>query len=522
MISSPLGSTTESGDDQTTTMNAPDDDHRCGWRDRAEALTAEVEDLKARLDAMERRIFGKKGERMPSKGDALRKGEPSKRNGDAAQQKRRDNSKAREALEARTIEHPVPPTACACPACGGVADRQVGEGRSTTVYEYIPPRFERQRHVQQTLACRCGQYVVTAPPLAKVVDKGQYGPGLVAQIVVARTLDATPLHRQANQFLRLGIPINKSQLCSLYHRAAELAQPIYACILELVAAERVVQGDETPLKMHGTGGGKSRTGYMWTFLNHQHIAYVHSSGRSGEVPVAVLGGTKGVLVVDAYSGYNAVCTPASRTRAGCLAHVRRKFFEARGTAQTAADEAMALILEVYRIEEHARIAGILRAPAHRELRRTQSRPAMERFHAWLLEQKDRWPPKGPLGKAIAYALNQWDALCVFLDDEHVPPDNNRSENALRIIALGRKNWQLVGHEEAGQNTAILHTIVANCVLAGVNPQEYLADVLIRVQSHPANRIAELTPERWKATRAAESALAEAAPAVSPAGEEDEG
>ena len=147
---------------------------------------------------------------------------------------------------------------------------------------------------------------------------------------------------------------------------------------------------------------------------------------------------------------------------------------------------------------------------------------MDRFHAWLLEQKDRWPPKGPIGKAIAYALNQWDALCVFLDDEHVPPDNNRSENALRIIALGRKNWQLVGHEEAGQNTAILHTIVANCVLAGVNPQEYLADVLIRVQTHPANRIAELTPERWKAARDAESAAASAEPVNAPGGEVDEG
>ena len=363
MISAFRGSTTDSGSDQTSVMNAPDDEHRCSWRDRAEELAVEVEDLKARIDAMERRIYGKKGERMPSKGDELRKGKPSNRNGAAAQQKRRDNSKARESLPARTIVHPVPPAACACPACGGVADRQVGDGRPTTVWEFIPARLERQKHVQQTLACRCGQYVVKAPPPDKVIDKGHYGPGLAAQVVVARTLDATPLHRQAKQFLRLGIPINKSQLCSLYHRSAELTQPIYTCILKQVAAERVVQGDETPLKMHGNGGGKSRSGYMWTFLNHQHIAYVHSSGRSGEVPVAVLGGTKGVLVVDAYSGYNPVCTPASRKRAGCLAHVRRKFFEARGTAETAADEAMALILEVYRVEEHARIAGILRSPA---------------------------------------------------------------------------------------------------------------------------------------------------------------
>ena len=501
-------------------MNAPDDEHRCGWRDRAEALAVEVEDLKARIVAMERRIFGKKGESMPSKGEELRKGEPSKRNGAAAQQKRRDNNKAREALEARTIEHPVPPAACACPACGGEADRQVGDGRPTTVYEYIPPRFERQKHVQQTLACRCGQHVVTAPPPAKVVDKGQYGPGLVAQIVVARTLDATPLHRQANQFLRLGIPINKSQLCGLYHRAAELTKPIYACILEEVAAERVVQGDETPLKMHGTGGGKSRTGYMWTFLNHKHIAYVHSSGRSGEVPLAVLGGTTGVLVVDAYSGYNAVCTPASRTRAGCLAHVRRKFFEARGTAETAADEAMALILAVYRIEEHARIAGILRAPAHRELRRAESRRWTDSTHG-CSNRRTAGRRRGPSAKPSRMPSTSGTRSACFSTTN----TSRRTTTAPRTrsgSSRSGENWQLVGHEEAGQNTAILHTIVANCVLAGVNPQEYLADVLIRVQTHPANRIAELTPERWKAARAAESAAASAEPVNAPGGETDEG
>ncbi len=496
MICAFWGSTTSARGDQTLVMNAPNDEHRCAWRERAEALEADVADLNARIEAMERRIFGKKSERMKSKERELREGEASKRNGPEAQEKRRANEKRRARIPSRTILHPVPASDCACPACGGVAEREVGSGRQSTVYEYIPGRFEQQIHVQQTLACRCGEYVVTAPPPAKVVDKGQYGPGLVAHVVVARTLDSIPFHRQQKQFERLDIPVNKSTLCGLYHRAADLLRPIYACIVERVAEERVVQADETPLKMHGRGDGKSRPGFMWTFLNDQYVAYVHSGGRSGEVPLDVLGGTEGILVVDAYSGYNPVCTPTTRTRGGCLAHVRRKFFEARSTAETAADEAMAIILEIYRIEARALRARILRTPEHRALRQTESRAVMQRFHAWLQAQQDRWPPKGPLGKAIAYALNQWDALCVFLDDEHVPPDNNLSENALRIIALGRKNWQLVGHEDAGQNTAILHTLVANCVLKGINPHAYLADVLIRVQTHPASGVADLMPSRW--------------------------
>ena len=505
MISAFSGSTTDRWHDQTSGMNPTGDDHHCAWRERAEALQAQLEDHKARLAALERFIHGKKSESMPPKDREVKKGQPSKKNGPEAQEARRANNSARNAIPETTIPHPVPPAACTCPHCGEAADRVVGDGRTTTVYEYVPPRFERQRHVQQTLACRCGEYVVMAPAPAKVADKAQYGPGLVSQVIVARTADATPFYRQEKQFERLGIPLNRSTMCGLYHRAANLVEPIYACVLLKIAAEHVAQADETRLNMHGNGGGKSLPGYMWTFLSQEYIAYVHSSGRSGDVPVLVLGQSQGVLVVDAYSGYNAVCTPKRRTRAGCLAHVRRKFFDARTSAEVAADEAMGLILEVYRIEHRAREMKILRTPAHRILRQTESRPAMGRFHAWLLAQKDRWPPRGPMGGAIAYALNQWAALCVFLDDEHVPPDNNLSENALRIIALGRKNWQLVGHEEAGHSTAILQTLVACCTLAGVNPQAYLADVLIRVQTHPMKDVAELLPKQWKAAREAELA-----------------
>lgn len=510
-------------------MKTPPEDHHCAWREyaealaeqvaasgeRAEALQSEVAELKARLAAVERFVHGKKGESMPPKDRALRKGEPSKRNGPEAQDKRRANEEARNELPEQVIEHPVPPEACNCPHCGETADRPVGEGRVTQVFEYIPPRFVRQRHVQQTLACRCGQYVVTAPAPAKVVDKAQYGPGLVAQIVVSRALDSIPLYRQEKQYQRIGIPLNRSTMCGLYHRAAELLTPIYRCVLDELARERVVQADETPLKMHGDGSGKSLPGFMWTFLDAERVAYVYSPGRSSDVPVAVLGGTAGVLVVDAYSGYNAVCTPASRQRAGCLAHVRRKFFEARSGGEAVADEAMALILEVYRVEAKARKQGILRTAAHRQLRRTDGRAAMERFHAWLVLQKDRWPPRTAMGKAIAYALNQWEALCVFLDDEKVPVDNNLSENALRVIALGRKNWQLVGHEEAGQNTAVLHTLVACCQLVGINPQVYLADVLIRVQTHPASDVAALLPKRWLAAWQAEMAAENGGGATQP-------
>ena len=130
------------------------------------------------------------------------------------------------------------------------------------------------------------------------------------------------------------------------------------------------------------------------------------------------------------------------------------------------------------------------------MRQARSRPILEEMKSWMEEQQPLFPPKGPMGKAIAYALNNWQALTRFLEDVNIPVDNNASERALRVIALGRKNFLFFGHEQAGENIAGLYTLVASCEAVGVNPLEYLADVLLRIQTHPADRIDELLPHRW--------------------------
>ncbi len=140
---------------------------------------------------------------------------------------------------------------------------------------------------------------------------------------------------------------------------------------------------------------------------------------------------------------------------------------------------------------------ILGTDAHRELRQQKSKPAMEAFRGWLDAEQPKHLPKGPMGEAIAYALNQWHTLTPFLDDPRLPPDNNASENALRVAALGRKNFLFVGHDKAGENLAGLYSLVATAEANGRNPAAYLADVLVRLQTHPASRLDELLPHRWK-------------------------
>jgi transposase len=304
--------------------------------------------------------------------------------------------------------------------------------------------------------------------------------------------DSIPLHRLAKQYQRLGIPMSRSTLNDLFHAAAEKLLPLSDRLLAAVARSDVVQADETSMKMQRP----DKRGFVWTFVADGMIAYRFAGNRSGETPRKILGGTEGTLVVDAYTGYNAVTDVDGRERAGCLAHVRRKFFEALTHAPEEARRALELILDVYRVEHEAKAPGIVRTAAHLRLRQTEGRAAMDALHAWLLEQKDRHVPKSPLGTAINYALNQWSRLLPFLDDARIPPDNNASERALRVVALGRKNFLFVGDEECGDHLAGLYSLVSTCEANDVDPFAYLKDVLLRVDTHPASRIDELLPHRW--------------------------
>ena len=130
------------------------------------------------------------------------------------------------------------------------------------------------------------------------------------------------------------------------------------------------------------------------------------------------------------------------------------------------------------------------------MRWERSLPEMDKLYVWLVEQRGHHPPKGKMGIAIRYATRNWQALTRFIRDVRLPPDNNRSESALRVVALGRKNFLFVGHEEAGHNLAALYTVVATCEANGVEPLAYLSDILLRLDTTPADRIDELLPQHW--------------------------
>jgi len=480
-------------------MVVPPVDHDCALKELVEDLANRLAKLEHENAQLKKAVLGSRSEK--SKMPRIKTGDPA--TPDERQKTRRERAAAKAQAPTVRVEHKVPDAERRCTVCGNAKLDPLGDGKKTTVWEFVPARFVRVEHVQEVLRCRCNGFVVTAPGAPKVVEKGQYGASFLAHLAVSKCADHTPIYRLEKAFHRQGIPVARSTMNELLHRASTILTPIWTRLLDVVRVRHVVQADETRLRIVRDKAGKTKNGFVWTFgarddEGELDVAYVFAEDRSGSTPRTLLEGTTGVLLVDGYSGYNVVDEVSTRRRAACHAHLRRYFHEALPTAPVA-QEMLDLVAGLY-LAEHAADAQGLVGAAKLEFRKQRAGPVRARMRAWLDAQRDRHPPKSPIAAAIRYADNQWDELGVFLSDARVPLDNNGSERALRRIALGRKNYLFVHDGDAGASITGLYSLVATCEARGINPFEYLADVLARVQDHPSCAVDELLPGAWAATR----------------------
>jgi transposase len=285
--------------------------------------SAREAELQAKLAAMTRKVFGKSTEKMPTPAKELRKGRSPEVAAAAGQQKRKQNEQRKSELETEVVPHSVPENRRACPSCQSTA-MEPGVPAERTDYGYVPGYFRRRVHRREVLVCSCCSTEVTADAPPRPFEKSPYEAGLIAHVVVQKCACSVPIYRLEKQFQWLGIPLSRSTMTDLFHAAAEKLNPLYLRLLQRVASSDIVLADETTLAMQKS----KKRGYMWTFRTDKLVTFKFSAGRSGKTPRDVLGGTKGTLLVDAYTGYNPVVDVDGRKRAACLAHVRRKFFEA--------------------------------------------------------------------------------------------------------------------------------------------------------------------------------------------------
>lgn len=462
-------------------------------RDRLVELEREVRQLK-------KHFLGPKSEKIPTPLEELRAADGEKADPELTLKKRLENALLREEFPTRTIQHLVPAAARLCSRCLTSMRPDLAIS-AAPIIEYAGNGFVRELHQLEVLVCDTCLRKVTAPEPPRVLEGGLYGAGFMAYLAVAKCGDSIPIYRLEKSFRRLGIPMARSTMNELLHAAARELTPIYERMVALLRESRAVRADETSMRVQK----RKKRAFVWTFIAALEsdapepswvVVYKFSPDRSGETPREVLGGTQGYLMVDAYSGYNTVVDVDGRVRVCCNAHARRRFHEALETEPVVARQALDYYLSLYRIEREAKLSGIEGTPAHLALRQSRAKPITETFKAWLELEQPKHMPKSPMGGAIRYALNHWTELTRYLEDPSLTIDNNLSEGALRVVALGRKNYLHFGHDTAGQNIAMLYSLVSSCEANHINPLEYLRDVLLRLRTHPASRIDELLPHRW--------------------------
>ena len=385
--------------------------------------------------------------------------------------------------------------------------RCIGQAVSEQL-DFEPARFLRRRIIRKKYVSRMDVDLapVIAPLPERLLDRSLPAPGLLAHILVSKYCDHLPLYRQEQIYAqRHQVQISRQTLARWVELAADWLKPIYEQIRTGVMAGGYVQVDETPIAYLEPGNGKTRQGYLWTGSRPKADVFFHwETSRATACLDHVIPATfTGTIQCDGYAAYRAFANGRGQTitLAGCWAHVRRKFYEARESSPRLAGWLLNQIQQLYRTE--ARLREHRAGPALRAaMRASESRPVIKRIERTLLKLKasGRHLPQSPLGSAIDYALGQWRTLEIYLGDGRVEIDNNLVENAIRPTAIGKKNWLFIGDADAGQRSAIVYTLIECCRRRGLNPFAYLRDVLTRLPNMTNHQIPTILPATWATTQ----------------------
>ncbi|MBV9081465.1 MAG: IS66 family transposase [Acidobacteriaceae bacterium] len=372
---------------------------------------------------------------------------------------------------------------------------------SSERYEYVPAQLTVIEDICKKYACDCTVKTATKP--AQPIQKSTAGASLLAQVIVAKTADHLPLHRQEKIFQRHGADISRKTMGGWLAQCADLLQPLYGSLKEVLFQSKVIGTDDTSVKVLDIKLPFARTGRIWPYYgdgDHPVIIYDYTATRERAGPEQFLKGYRGYLQADAYGGYDAFFKNPARglTEVGCWAHARRYFHRALESDQSRMGPALLLIAQLYRVENEARP---LSAEDRLGLRQVQSHPILEKLRNYLLETETEVLPKSPEGRAVRYTLKNWNALTRFCEDGDLSIDNHATERAIRGVAVGRNNWLFFGSEEGGKTAAVLRSFVASCQRIGVDPFAWLKDILSRIADHPITRIAELLPHHWTPAQA---------------------
>jgi transposase len=401
-------------------------------------------------------------------------------------------------------DHVIQPDDKVCPDCGGEL-RELGKPDVAEVIETKTVSFTVTRHIRPKKRCGRCSTIVQAPAPPRPLPRSFAGASFLALTLVWKYAFHVPLYRQCQIFGHSGLTITRTTLMQWVAGSTRLLAPLAEAIGLYVLAGKI-NADDTPVKVLAPGSGKTRTGYLWTYVRDGRpwqspdppaAWYCYSPTRHGEHPQRHLRNYRGKLQVDAYAGFDALFRPTAPDQSprmvevACWAHFRRAIFEYfKATGSPTALEALQRIAKLYEIETAIRGKSALQRLAARQ---QYAQPLLRELHDWLCETRTKLENKSDLITAFDYGLKRWKQLSEYTRDGTLEADNNIAERSVRGVGIGKKNYMFFGSNKGGDRAAIAYTLIETCKLNGIDPQRYLEYVLARIAEHPINRIDELLP-----------------------------
>ena len=487
-------------------------------REENASLRAEVASLQQRVAWFEKQLFGRKSEKRliehPSQGSLL--GEPAAptpaegettttvaayRRGTGKKQRPDDcvndsGLRFSDDVPVEVIEHPP------AELSGPDADQyEIISIRKVFRLAQCQASFVVLCHETPVIKRKDEEAPLPCPSPANVLERSVADVSFLVGMLVDKFQYHLPLYRQHQRLKEAGITLSRATLTNLGKRAIELLRPIAQAQLDSILQSKVLAMDETPIKAGLSGKGTMKKAWFWpVYGDGDEVAFTYSASRGRQhIERTLKEHFSGVLISDGYAAYARYAEACEGiTHAQCWAHTRRKFVDAEAQAPAEVAHALELIGELYkqqrRVEEES-----LSGEKKREYRHTHSKPLVDALMQWCGEQLQRRDliPSHPLRTAINYTLGRETELRVFLKDPDVPLDTNHVERAIRPIPLGRKNWMFCWTELGAEHVGIIQSLISTCKLQGINPYTYLTDVLLRISTHPASQVSDLTPRNWK-------------------------
>lgn len=369
----------------------------------------------------------------------------------------------------------------------------------TEQLEMTPAKFYVKQYKRAKYARPQGQGVVIGKLPELTLPKAIAGSSVLTHILIGKYVDHLPLDRQRNQFKRIGMNLADSTIGGWVKDSIELLKPLHDKNASLLLASGYIQNDETPIKvLDSEKKGKTHRGFFWVSHSPQTkiVVFNYDKSRAATFPSEFLKDYRGYLQTDGWEVYERFGKQPGITLLSCMAHARRYFHDALGNDKKHAKHFIEQLQLLYKLEQDLRDEN-----ASEELilerRKEVAVPVLDQLFLWLKETLPQTTPAELIGKAIRYALPRWDKLMQYTTNGLLQIDNNLVENQIRPVALGRKNYLFCGSHESAQRAAIIYSLLGTCKLNGINPHEWLNDVLIKLPSRKINNIDDLLPQNWK-------------------------